>query len=209
MIETDRAIIVEGKYDKIKLAGIVRGVIICTDGFRVFTDRDKLALIRHYAAAAGIIILTDSDRAGFRIRNFLKGAVEGSIVNVYIPDIFGKERRKSAPSKEGKLGVEGMTEDILRAAFEKAGISGDSSSGRAQGDIDRLLLYELGLSGGRDSSARRRALCSALDLPGRLTTGALADVLNTMFTADELRQVMDSPEMQETFCREASGQEVL
>lgn len=203
LLETDRAIIVEGKYDKIKLSGVVKAVIICTDGFRVFTDRDKLALIRHYAETTGIIILTDSDRAGFKIRNFLKGSVNGNIINVYIPDIFGKERRKNAPSKEGKLGVEGMDEDVLRAAFEKAGITEGSPRSR-QGDIGRLLLYELGLSGGQDSRRKRQTLCRALGLPCGLTAGGLTEVLNTMLTADRLLELMNSPEMQEAF-----GQEVL
>ena len=106
MINIEQAVIVEGKYDKIKLSSVINGVIICTDGFHIFKDKEKMKLIRHYAEKKGIIILTDSDAAGFKIRNYLKGSVEGNIINVYIPDIFGKERRKTEPSKEGKLGVE-------------------------------------------------------------------------------------------------------
>lgn len=187
MISIDRAIIVEGKYDKIRLSSVVDAVIICTDGFRIFKDSDKMRLIRHYAKAAGIIILTDSDTAGFKIRGFLKGAVnEGNIVNVYIPDIFGKERRKKNPSKEGKLGVEGMDEKILLDAFSRAGVT---SSEKKQGDIDKALLFELGLSGAANASEKRRRLLHCLELPEHMTSNALAEVLNTIMTADRLREL--------------------
>lgn len=195
MLKTDRAIIVEGKYDKIKLSGIIEAVIICTDGFGVFTDPDKLAIIRHYAKTTGIIILTDSDRAGFRIRSFIKGAVsEGSITNIYIPDIFGKERRKANPSKEGKLGVEGMTEDVLRDAFERSGVLSAAEPENAlpqspENVIDKLLLFELGLSGAPDSSERRRALCEHLKLPSRMTANALTQILRTILTAEDLIRI--------------------
>lgn len=191
MLKTDCAIIVEGKYDKIKLSGIIEAVIICTDGFGVFTDPDKLAIIRHYAKTTGIIILTDSDRAGFRIRSFIKGAVnEGSITNIYIPDIFGKERRKASPSKEGKLGVEGMTEEILREAFERSGVLSTRSAPQTpENAIDKLLLYELGLSGSPDSSERRRALCEHLRLPSRMTANSLVEILRTVLTAEDLIRI--------------------
>ena len=185
MINIDRAVIVEGKYDKIKLYSVINGVIICTDGFHIFKDRDKMSIIRHYAEKTGIIILTDSDSAGFKIRNYLKGSVKnGSIVNVYIPDIFGKERRKAEPSKEGKLGVEGMSED----AFRRAGIVCEEGE-KKSGGIDKMLLYELGYSGVPDASARRRALLGRLGLPELMTTAAIADILNTMITADELADI--------------------
>ncbi|MBQ5316074.1 MAG: DUF4093 domain-containing protein [Oscillospiraceae bacterium] len=188
MISTDRAIIVEGKYDKIKLASVVDGVIICTDGFRVFKDREKAALIRHYADTTGIIILTDSDSAGFKIRNHIKGIVKRpeNVINVYIPDVFGKERRKNKPSKEGKLGVEGIDEKTLEDAFRKAGIDTDK---RKKGDIDKVLLYELGLTGTPDASERRKKLLAALSLPELMTANPLIDILNTIMTADELRKV--------------------
>ena len=119
MIHIEQAIVVEGKYDKIKLSSIIDGVIITTNGFSVLKNKEKLDLIRYYAKNRGIIILTDSDSAGFKIRSYLKGAVnEGNIINVYIPDVFGKEKRKNAPSKEGKLGVEGIDCDILLDAFK-------------------------------------------------------------------------------------------
>ncbi len=189
MINIDRAVIVEGKYDKIKLSSVINGVIICTDGFHIFKDRDKMSIIRHYAEKTGIIILTDSDSAGFKIRNYLKGSVKnGSIVNVYIPDIFGKERRKAEPSKEGKLGVEGMSEEVLLDAFRRAGIVCEEGE-KKSGGIDKMLLYELGYSGVPDASARRRALLGRLGLPELMTTSAIADILNTMITADELADI--------------------
>ncbi|MDE7279384.1 MAG: toprim domain-containing protein, partial [Oscillospiraceae bacterium] len=130
MLHVKQAVIVEGKYDKIKLSSVIDGVIIPTDGFNVFKNKETLALIRYFAETTGIIILTDSDAAGFKIRSFLKGAVggKGEILNVYVPDIFGKERRKTAPSKEGKLGVEGMEKEIILEAFRKAGIAADDGS---------------------------------------------------------------------------------
>lgn len=123
MIKINEAIIVEGKYDKIKLSSIVDAVIIVTNGFGIFRDREKLELIRYYAQKTGIIILTDSDSAGRKIRGYIKGAVKnGRIINVYIPDVFGKEKRKEKPSAEGKLGVEGIDVKTLVSAFEKSGV---------------------------------------------------------------------------------------
>lgn len=186
MLNIEQAVIVEGKYDKIKLSSVINGVILCTDGFHIFKDKEKMRIIRHYAEKKGIIILTDSDSAGFKIRRYIKGAVGGdNIINVYIPDIFGKERRKSAPSKEGKLGVEGMDEKTLTEAFARAGII-SSETEKKSGGIDKMLLYELGYSGAPQSSERRRRLLLHLDLPELMTTNALADILNTMLSADEL-----------------------
>ena len=130
-LKIDKPIIVEGKYDKNKLSSFIDGVIIVTDGFSVYGDEELKAYIRKCARETGIIILTDSDSAGFRIRGFLKGLCnEGEIINVYIPDVFGKEKRKELPSKEGKLGVEGIDVMTLRAAFEKAGVlSGEGKKG--------------------------------------------------------------------------------
>ena len=180
-----QAIIVEGKYDKIKLDSIIQGVILVTNGYRIFKDPEKMALIRYFAAHTGIIILTDSDRAGFRIRSYLKGSIpEGKITHVYIPDIFGKEKRKDKPSAEGKLGVEGMERSVLEDSFRRAGVLTETApvrSGRT-----RLDLYELGLTGGRDSASRRRALLEQLGLPTLLSTGGMLEVLNTMMTRQEL-----------------------
>ncbi|MCM1524436.1 MAG: DUF4093 domain-containing protein [Ruminococcus sp.] len=194
MIRTDMAVIVEGKYDKIKLSSVVQGVILCTDGFRIFKDREKMRIIRHYARKTGIIILTDSDSAGFKIRRYLKGSVpEGNIVNVYIPDIFGKERRKAAPSKEGKLGVEGMDEKTLAEAFRRAGITGTETRAEKDGGrINKMLLYELGYSGRENSSERRKKLLCHLGLPALMTSGAMADILDTMLSEKELREITEN-----------------
>ncbi|MCR5074400.1 MAG: DUF4093 domain-containing protein [Ruminococcus sp.] len=185
MIKINEAIIVEGKYDKIKLCSVVDAVIIVTDGFGIFKDAEKLALIRYYAEKTGIVILTDSDSAGRKIRGYIKGAVKNGVVkNVYTPDIFGKEKRKTKPSAEGKLGVEGIDCDILLAAFKKAGIT--ASERECEPDITKLTLFELGLSGGSNSSAMRKQLQKRLGLPSLLSAGALIEVLNTMMSAEEL-----------------------
>lgn len=192
MLNIQQAVIVEGKYDKIKLASVMNGVIICTDGFHIFKDKEKMELIRHYARTKGLIILTDSDSAGFKIRNYIKGAVGScNITNVYVPDIFGKERRKTVPSKEGKLGVEGMNEQVLLDAFERAGITASECGSTVKGDIDKMLLYELGYSGMPNSAQRRKELLAHLELPELMTCAALADILNTMLSADELIQLTD------------------
>lgn len=148
-----------------------------------------MSIIRHYAAATGIIILTDSDSAGFKIRNYLKGTVKGKITNVYIPDIFGKERRKNTPSKEGKLGVEGIDVNIILEAFRRAGIdiSGDDADYTPNDDpITGMDMFELGLSGGEGSSYKRRQLLKRFGLPELLTTGGMIEILNTMITKEQL-----------------------
>lgn len=193
MLKVKQAVVVEGKYDKIKLSSIIDGVIIVTNGYGIFKDRDTLELIRYYAEKTGIIILTDSDRAGFRIRGYLKGAVgSGKITNVYIPDVFGKEKRKEKPSSEGKLGVEGIKKQLIIEAFEKAGINFDGSAKR---DPEELItpadLFELGLTGRPDSSETRRKLLSSLGLPQKLSVTGMTEILNTMLTRDELEAEMD------------------
>ncbi len=190
MIKINEAIIVEGKYDKIKLSSIVDAVIITTNGYGIFKDAEKLALIRYYAKKTGIIILTDSDSAGMKIRNFIKGAVKnGRIINVYVPDIFGKEKRKDKPSAEGKLGVEGISPELLRAAFKKSGIT--SSERVNEPDIDNFTLYDLGLSGGNNSRQLRIKLQKNLGLPELMSASSLIEVLNTMMDADELAKRID------------------
>lgn len=185
MLRVKETVIVEGKYDKIKLSSVIDGVIIPTNGFTVFKDRETLEIIRYFAAATGIIILTDSDSAGFKIRSFIKGAVKnGRIVNVYIPDIFGKERRKTAPSKEGKLGVEGMEKEIILEAFRKAGITAEEQPANSD-PITRLDLYEAGLSGGENSSGKRRLMLAELGLPELLTAKGMTEILNTLMTRRE------------------------
>lgn len=187
MIKISQAVIVEGKYDKIKLSSIIDGTIIVTNGFGIFKDKEKMELIRYYARTTGIVILTDSDSAGRRIRGYIRGAVNGGdIRNVFIPDIFGKEKRKEKPSAEGKLGVEGVDAKILLDAFDRAGITA-SESGRSE-DISKLTLFELGLSGGRDSKSLRERLQRSLSLPSIMSVSSLIEVLNTMMSADELKR---------------------
>lgn len=190
MIHIAQAIVVVGKYDKIKLSSILDAVILVTNGFRIFRDPEKMALIQYYARTTGVIVLTDSDRAGFQIRNYLKGAVrDGKLYHVYIPDIYGKEHRKEKPSAEGKLGVEGIRKDVLLEAFAKAGVLTDEVPEKAD-PITRYDLYELGLSGGADSKARRKALQKRLGLPDLLSAASLLEVLNTMMTRQELQQLL-------------------
>ncbi|MBE6848608.1 MAG: DUF4093 domain-containing protein [Ruminococcus sp.] len=191
MLQIRQAIIVEGKYDKIKLSSLVKAVIIPTHGFRIFKDAEMLALIRHYAETTGIIILTDSDRAGFRIRGYIRGAVpHGEVHNIYIPDIFGKEKRKEKPSAEGKLGVEGMEAAILREAFAKAGVlSEEVQNGEP---ITKTDLYLAGLNGTPNSTERRRALQQKLGLPSMLSSGALLEILNSMMTRAEFLELTET-----------------
>ena len=179
-IKLPAPVIVEGKYDKIKLESIADGIVITTDGFGIYKDREKLSLIRRYAEAAGIIILTDSDGAGFQIRNHLKGCIKnGKITNIYIPDIFGKEKRKEKPSKEGKLGVEGMDKEVLIKAFSDAGLLSPENEKKPW--INKARLISDGLSGGENSSEKRKALCLSLGLPERISSKGLLDALNTLF----------------------------
>lgn len=193
MLRVKQAVIVEGKYDKIKLSSVIDGVIIPTNGFNVFKNRETLELIRYFAETSGIIILTDSDAAGFKIRSFLKGAVgNGEIINVYVPDIFGKEKRKTVPSKEGKLGVEGMEKEIILEAFRKAGIATEEKAEQSDNDaITKLDLYECGLSGGKNSSAMRKKLLAKLKLPELLTTSGMVSVLNTMMSRQDFFELAE------------------
>ncbi len=193
MLRVKEAVIVEGKYDKIKLSGLIDGLIIETGGFRVFKDRERLALIRRLARERGILILTDSDSAGFVIRNFLNGAVpEGSVKHAYIPDILGKERRKEKPSKEGKLGVEGMPQQALLQALERAGVTAEEGPAQVgSAPITKGDLFSLGLSGGENSARMRSRLLQRLKLPEYLSANALLQVLNCLMTAQELENLCD------------------
>lgn len=180
-IKLSEAVIVEGKYDKIKLSNILDAFIIETNGFAVFKDKPKLSFIKKLAKERGIIILTDSDHAGFMIRNYISSGVpKEQIKNVYIPDVFGKEKRKNAPSKEGKLGVEGMTKEVIVEALSKAGIT--SSKSVCSDPVTTVDFYDLGLTGGAGSKAKRKALCKALDLPEFLSTSSLISCINNFMT---------------------------
>ncbi len=183
-IKLTEAVIVEGKYDKIKLSNILDAFIIETNGFAIFKDKFKLSFIKKLAKERGIIILTDSDHAGFMIRNYISSGVpKEQIKNVYIPDIFGKEKRKDTPSKEGKLGVEGMTKEVILASLEKAGVS--STSSVCDNPITTVDFYDLGLTGGANSKAKRKAVCKALDLPEFLSTSSLISCINNFMTKEE------------------------
>lgn len=189
MIKIDKPIIVEGKYDVIKLSRIIDALIIKTDGFGIFKDKEKQVLLRRLAGEKGIIVLTDSDSAGFLIRKFLNSSIPPEkITHVYIPDIFGKEKRKTECSKEGKLGVEGMEEKILLDAFEKAGVTAAQNGESQRRLITNIDLYEYGLIGGENSSEKRKVLLKSLALPERLSTSALIKILNTFVTYEEFEE---------------------
>ena len=180
MIKLRQAIVVEGRYDKNALCQLVDAPVIETHGFGVMKDRRLLGFLRQVAAARGLIILTDSDGAGFVIRNFLKGALPPEqVLHAYIPDVPGKERRKRAPGKEGKLGVEGMPPDVLLEALRRAGAPPDP--------ITKTDLDLAGLSGGADSAARRRALQQELGLPEHLGSAGLLQALNLLMTREEFQ----------------------
>ncbi len=193
MIKLKQAIIVEGKYDKIKLSSVVDALIIPTNGFGVFKDRETAELIRSLAQTVGIIILTDSDSAGFKIRTRVRSiAAKGEVTNVFIPDVFGKERRKQSPSKEGKLGVEGMSAQTLMQAFERAGVFAQET----HADRERLTkadLADAGLVGGENSALKRQALQRRLGLPERLSANMLLEVLSAMYTREEALNIIRAP----------------
>jgi len=185
MIKVRCPVVVEGKYDRIRLAPLIDGVILETGGFRVFRDREKLAALRRLAKTTGLVIVTDPDGAGFQIRNFLKGALgaDAKLIHVYVPAVAGRERRKAAPSAEGLLGVEGLSEETLREAFLRAGVGVDDVEQRA--DLTRAELYDAGLTGRPDSAARRRRLLEALHLPPHCSTGTLLELCNLLLTREE------------------------
>ena len=183
-------IVVEGRYDKNALKQVVEATVVETGGFGVFNDKECLSLLRRLAAERGLIVLTDSDGAGFVIRNFLKGAIpKDQVRHAYIPDVYGKERRKTAPGKEGKLGVEGMAPEVILAALERAGATfEDDAVHREHTPITKTDLYELGLTGRPDSASRRSALLKRLALPERMTTNAMLEALNILFSREELME---------------------
>lgn len=191
MIRVKEAILVEGRYDKIKLASLVDGVILEAGGFSLFRDREKLAYLKRLAKEQGLILLTDSDGAGFVIRGKLASYIPPEhLKHAYIPDVYGKERRKAKPSKEGKLGVEGMDLATLRAALERAGatiLEGEATPSPAkQGEpVTKSDLFQLGLSGKADSAQRRKELQRALGLPERLSANGLVQAINALYSREE------------------------
>ena len=191
MIQLEQAIIVEGKYDKIKLSSIIDAVIIPTNGYGIFKDSEKIELIRMLARTKGIIILTDSDSAGFLIRRHIKSIItEGEIINVYIPDIFGKERRKAHSSAEGKLGVEGISTQKLLDAFKKAGVIPNKKEKKGE-KITKLDLYNDGFTGRENSAEMRALLLKELSLPSLMTTNSMLEIINSMMDYDDYRDLVD------------------
>lgn len=189
MIKIREAIVVEGRYDKNTLSQIVDAPILETSGFGIMKDKAQLALLRKVAESRGLIVFTDSDGAGFVIRNFLKGAIPNSqLKHAYIPDIYGKERRKTAPGKEGKLGVEGMCPEVIIDALVKAGatIAGQTDA-HTPGNITKQDLVALGLSGGKDSSTKRLNLLKKLGLPQHMSSNAMLQALNLLMDLETLQ----------------------
>lgn len=194
MISVKEAIIVEGRYDKIKLSSIVSSPIIDTGGFRVFKDKEKQNLIKKVSAQRGLLVLTDSDSAGFVIRNFLKGIVpENELKHAYIPQLRGKEKRKAEASKEGLLGVEGMDEQIIVRAIQNSGATILNYDKKVKsGDITKSDLYELGLSGRENSAVLREKILKHLQLPSYLTTNAMLTALNCLYSLEELKELVEN-----------------
>lgn len=201
MLKIKEAIVVEGRYDKNTLSQLVDTMIIETKGFGIFKDNERLALLRRLARERGLVVLTDSDGAGFVIRNFLKGAIPPQQVkHAYIPDLFGKERRKRQPGKEGKLGVEGMRPQVLEEALRRAGVTfldhepGEQTPRRP---ITKADLFSAGLSGGPDSASRRQTLLRCLDLPEHMTANAMLEALNVFCTYEEFQKAVSNLETAE------------
>ncbi len=192
MIHLDSAVIVEGKYDKIRLANFIDAVIIETDGFRIFSNSEKKALIKHIARTKGIIIMTDSDAAGFKIRNYIKNiAFDGKVTNVYLPDIYGKEKRKAEPSKEGKLGVEGLSDDIIKEAMKKAGVFHTEKEKTQSKEVTVADLFNDGLTGSADSKSKKLLLLKKLNLPSHISNSSLLKLINSFMSYDDYKTAVN------------------
>ena len=186
MVKIREAIVVEGRYDKNTLSQILDATILETSGFGIFKDKQQMDLLRRVAEKRGLIVFTDSDGAGFVIRNHIKSAIPAKYLkHAYTPDIFGKERRKAAPGKEGKLGVEGMDREVILEALRRAGATFEGESAPTDGQITKQDMMRVGLSGGKDSSAKRKALMHQLKLPERLSANAFLQALNLLCTREE------------------------
>lgn len=195
MIKIREAIVVEGRYDKNTLSQIVDAAIFETSGFGIFKNKEQMVLLRRVAQTKGLIVFTDSDGAGFVIRNHIKSAIPGAFLkHAYIPDIAGKEKRKAAPSKEGKLGVEGMSPEIILEALRASGATIEGETVSASAQITKQDLMALGLSGGRDSSARRTELLKMLNLPEHMSPNAMLQALNILYSLEELSALVEKLE---------------
>ncbi len=191
LITLDRAVIVEGKYDKIKLENLIDTLIISTNGFRIFKDKEKLQLIRRLADQKGIIVLTDSDSAGMLIRSHLKGMIDNEkITNVYLPQILGKEKRKAHRSAEGYLGVEGTGDEIILKALSDAGVMSTSTAIGSR-RVEKRDLYFWDLSGTENSSANRAELCKLMGLPQNIPTNSFLDLINSIYGYEKFSQVVE------------------
>lgn len=196
MVKIKEAIVVEGRYDRNTLSQIVDATIFETNGFGIFKNKEQMAFLRTVAQKRGLIVLTDSDGAGFVIRNYLKSAIPGAYLkHAYIPDIAGKEKRKAAPGKEGKLGVEGMRPEVILEALRACGATfDDETQDSPRTAITKQDFVELGLSGGTDSSVKRLCVQKAMNLPEHMSANALLQALNLLMTADELRNLVTTLE---------------
>ena len=193
MVKIQEAILVEGRYDKNTLSQIVDAPIFETAGFGIFKDKEQLALLRRVAEKRGLIVFTDSDGAGFVIRNYIKGAIPGKYLkHAYIPDIPGKERRKAAPGKEGKLGVEGMSPEVILQALHASGATIDGEAVERGSSITKQDFVDWGLSGGQDSAEKRKKLLKKLNLPERMTANALLRAINLLYSREELAEMLDA-----------------
>ena len=197
MVKIREAIVVEGRYDKNTLSQIVDAPIFETGGFQIFKDKQQMALLRKIAQVRGLIVFTDSDGAGFVIRNHLKSAIDGRLLkHAYTPDIMGKERRKAAPGKEGKLGVEGMSREIILDALLKAGATVEGLDSPVKNAISKQDLMELGLSGGPDSSRKRQLLLKRLELPEHMSANAMLQALSLLYDRESLEAIVMNMEQE-------------
>ena len=195
MVRIQEAIVVEGRYDKNTLSQIVDAPIFETAGFGIFKDKKQMTLLRRVAEKRGLIVFTDSDGAGFVIRNHIKSAIPGKYLkHAYIPDIPGKERRKSAPGKEGKLGVEGMTPEVILQALKNAGATFAGEAVSPKVGITKQDLMALGLSGGAEAGKKRQALLKKLDLPEHMSANAMVQALSLLYDLQELTQMVEAPD---------------
>lgn len=195
MYKIKETIIVEGIYDKIKLSRFIDGIIITTHGFSIFKNSKLMKTIKKLAEETGVVILTDSDSAGFKIRNYIKQSLpDNQVRHAYIPDIHGKEKRKRIAGKEGLLGVEGINDDIIIEALKKAGctLNGDKESPREGRKITKADLFRLGLSGGQGSSKLRAELAYELGIPAKISANMLLDVINRLLDYDELCEIVQN-----------------
>jgi ribonuclease M5 len=195
MVHIKEAVLVEGRYDKNTLSQIVDATIFETSGFGIFKNKEQMALLRRVAEKQGLIVFTDSDGAGFVIRNHVKSAIPAQFLkHAYTPDIIGKERRKSTPGKEGKLGVEGMTRDVILESLRRAGATFDENAQLMAGRITKQDMMELGLSGGKNSAELRQLLLKKLDFPEKMSANALLQALNLLYTLEELTCIVSTLE---------------